>query len=188
MRGCGLNGLISFGKKTQNQNINIFRPLINFEKEHLNYVTNKVFNNHIEDPSNEDDKYKRVRIRKLINNLKNEGLDQNKFLLTINNLKDSNETIKFYVAKNIKDNSYIYQGKKKAVLNEEFFNQPHEVTFRSFVKIIKFVGGKYYTVRGKTAVNIIIRLKSETKSSFKLTLGNCIIHKVNNSIFVVKEH
>ena len=186
-RGSGLNGLVSFGQKTQNQNLNLIRPLINFEKEHLNYITKRVFYSYIEDPSNQDDKFKRVRIRKLIKNLKDEGLDKNKFLLTIKNLKDSNETIKFYVAKNLKDNSFVFQNKKKVVLNEEFFNQPHEVTFRSLTEIIKFVGDKYYSVRGKKVSNIINLLKLGTKSSFKLTLGNCIIYKVNQSIFIVKE-
>ncbi len=187
-RGSGLNGLVSFSKKTQKDKITILRPLISFEKKHLNYITTKVFKSYIEDPSNEDNKFKRVRIRKLIKNLQNDGLDKNKFLLTIKNLTDSNETIKFYVAKNLKENSYIYKDKKKIILNKQFFNQPHEVTFRSLSEIIKFVGNKYYPVRGKKVDNIIDKLKGEPRSNFKLTLGNCIIHKVNQSIIVVKEH
>ena len=187
-RGSGLNGLVSFGEKTQRDNVNIFRPLIGLEKKYLNYLTTKVFKTYIEDPSNKDNKFKRVRIRKFIKNLESDGLNKNKFLLTIKNLKDSNETIKFYVAKNLKDNSYFFKDKSKIILNEEFFNQPHEVTFRSFTEIIKFVGNKYYSVRGKKVDNIIDKLKKETKYSSKLTLGNCIIHKVNQSIIVVKEH
>ena len=187
-RGSGLNGLVSFSEKTHRDKINIIRPLISFEKKHLNYVATKVFNSYIEDPSNEDNKFKRVRIRKLIKSLKNDGLDKNKFLLTIKNLTDSNETIKFYVAKNLKDNSYIYKDKSKIILNEEFFNQPHEVTFRSLTEIIRFVGNKYYSVRGKKVDVIIDKLKGENKFSIKLTLGNCIINKVNRSIIVVKEH
>ena len=112
----------------------------------------------------------------------------NKFLLTIKNLKDSNETIKFYVAKNLTDNSYIYRDKSKIILNEEFFNQPHEVTFRSLTEIIKFVGNKYYSVRGKKVDTILDKLKSENRISPKLTLGNCIVYKVNKSIIVLKEH
>ena len=115
-------------------------------------------------------------------------MDKNKLLLTIKNLKDSNETIKFYVAKNLQDNSYIYKDKSKIILNKEFFNQPHEVTFRSLTEIIKFVGNKYYSVRGKKVDTIIDKLKGEAKISLKLTLGNCIIHKVNQSILVLKEH
>ena len=117
----------------------------------------------------------------------NDGLDKNKFLLTIKNLKDSNETIKFYVAKNLTDNSYIYKDKSKIILNEEFFNQPHEVTFRSLTEIIKFVGNKYYSVRGKKVDNIVDKLKGKTRISLKLTLGNCIIYKVHQSIIVLKE-
>ena len=187
-RGSGLNGLVSFGKKTQRGKLNILRPLISFEKKNLNYVTTKVFNSYIHDPSNEDNKFKRVRIRKLIKNLQSDGLDKDKFLLTIKNLTDSNETIKSYVEKNLKDNSYIYKNKSKVILNEEFFNQPHEVTFRSLTEIIKFVGNKYYSVRGKKVDIIIDKLKGKNKISLKFTLGNCIIHKVNKSIIVVKEH
>ena len=186
-RGSGLNGLVSFSEKTQTGNIDIVRPLINFEKKHLNYVTTKIFKSYIQDPSNEDNKYKRVRIRKLIKNLQNDGLDKSKFLLTIRNLKDSNETIKFYVTKNLKDNSCIYKDKSKIILNDEFFKQPHEVIFRSLIEIIKFVGNKYYAVRGKKVDYIIDKLKDQTRSSFKFTLGNCIIYKVNHSIIVVKE-
>ena len=66
--------------------------------------------------------------------------------------------------------------------------QPHEVTFRSLSEIIKLVGNKYYSVRGKKVDAIIDKLKGENKFSFKLTLGNCIINKVNQSIIVEKEH
>ncbi len=187
-RGSGLNGLVSFSENTKRDKVNLLRPMISFEKKYLNYVTTKVFKSYIEDPSNEDNKFKRVRIRKLIKNLQNDGLDKNKFLLTIKNLTDSNETIKFYVTKNLEDNSYIYKDKSKIILNEEFFNQPHEVTFRSLTEIIRFVGNKYYSVRGKKVDAIIDKLKGENKLSFKLTLGNCIIYKVNQSIIVEKEH
>ena len=187
-RGSGLNGLVSFSEKTLRDKVNIVRPLISFEKKHLNYVTKNVFKSYIKDPSNEDNKFKRARIRKLINHLQDDGLDKNKLLLTIKNLKDSNETIKFYVAQNLKDNSYIYKDKSKIILKEEFFKQPHEITFRSLSEVIKFVGNKYYSVRGKKVDKIIDNLKGVTKSSIKLTLGNCIIRKFNHSIIVAKEH
>ena len=187
-RGSGLNGLVSFSEKTLREKVNIVRPLISFEKKHLNYLTSNIFKSYIDDPSNEDNKFERVRIRKLIKHLQKDGLDKNKLLLTIKNLKDSNETIKFYVAKNLKDNSYIYKDKRKIILNKEFFNQPHEVTFRSLTKIIKFVGNKYYSVRGKKIETVIDKLKGETRISLKLTLGNCIIYKVNQTVIVLKEH
>ena len=43
-------------------------------------------------------------------------------------------------------------------------------------------------IRGKKVDTIINKLKGETRISLKLTLGNCIIYKVNHTILVLKEH
>ncbi len=186
-RGSGLNGLVSFGKTINKDKIKIIRPLLNFEKKDLIYLTNNFFKYYIDDPSNEDDKFQRARIRKLTKSLQAEGLDKKKFFLTIKNLKDSNETINFYVKQNLMDNSFFNKKKNIAFLKNEFFNQPHEVIFRSFSEIIKSVGRNYYSPRGKKIDRIIEIIKISTKSSVKLTLGNCLINKVNQSIIVTKE-
>ena len=187
VRGSGLNGLISLDEKTFYQEINLIRPLINFEKKDLTYIVSKVFDSYVDDPSNQDDSYTRVRIRKLIKNLQLEGLDNNKFFLTIKNLKLSNETIKYYVEKNLNENSFYSKNKSVIILKKEFFNQPHEIVFRSLMQVIKFIGKKYYTVRGRKLDSVIESIKLINNSSFKITLGNCIIKKVNNSILVSKE-
>ena len=57
--------------------------------------------------------------------------------------------------------------------------------FRSFVEIIKIIGKKYYPVRGKKIENIIQLIC--LKSSFKVTLGGCIIKKINGTIILTKE-
>ena len=186
-RGSGLNGLVSFGETTNKDNIKIIRPLLNFEKKDLIYLTNNVFKKYVNDPSNNDDKFKRVRIRKLTKNLQIEGFDKKKFFLTIKNLKDSNETINFYVKQNLKDNSFFNEKKNTAFLKIEFFNQPHEVIFRSFSEIIKSVGRNYYPSRGKKIERIIEIIKNYPNSTVKRTLGNCLINKVNQSIIVTKE-
>ena len=116
-----------------------------------------------------------------------EGLDKKKFFLTIKNLKDSNETINFYVKQNLIDNSFFNKKKNIAFLKIEFFNQPHEVIFRSFSEIIKSVGRNYYPSRGKKIDRIIEIVKNYPNSRLKFTLGNCIINKVKQSIIVTKE-
>ena len=80
LRGSGLKGLTSFGKTAEykKNSINIFRPLINVEKKDLIYLSRKVFNFFIEDPSNLNENFKRIRIRNLLKNLEKEGLDKKK--------------------------------------------------------------------------------------------------------------
>ena len=70
-------------------------------------------------------------------------------------------------------------------MNEIFFAQCNEVVVRSLTEVIKIVGKKYYSVRGKKIDKIIDLVKS--KSSFKVTLGGCLIKKVNRTVILSKE-
>ena len=184
LRGSGLNGMVSFDNKSIMHKVNILRPLLNLEKQDLIYVSKKVFNTYVKDPSNNDKNFTRVRVRNLIAKLETEGLDKKKFKLSIKNLKHANYAINFFYKKNLKENSIIL--KHKAILSEDFFNYPEEILFRSFSEILKLVGNKYFFVRGKKIERI---LKSLTKkTNVKYTLGNCIIEKINKTVIVLKEH
>ena len=185
LRGSGLKGLVSLDKKTQKNGVNLMRPLIDMDKKDLVYVSNYIFGSYVDDPSNKDEKFKRIKIRNFLNQLNLEGLDRNKFFLTIKNLKIANENIKFYTLKNLKENITTFKKKDAVVLKEDFFLQSNEVVFRSFAEVIKTVGKKYNFVRGKKVINIIDLLKSN--SSFKVTLGGCLIKKVNETVIISKE-
>ena len=187
VRGSGLNGLISFDKNTKykDKNLNILRPLLDLEKKDLLYISKEVFNFFVDDPSNINTVYKRTRIRNLLQALEKEGLDKKKLKLTINNLKDSNKTIKFYVDKNLEKNCFFFAGKNIYILNNNFFDQSHEVIFRSLTKIIQNLGNKYYPVRGKSINELINRIS--VKSFSKVTLGGCFIERVNETILISQE-
>ena len=185
LRGSGLNGLVSLDKETQRDAINLIRPLINFNKKDLIYLSNFIFGSYVVDPSNEDDKFKRVKIRNFLKQLSLEGFDRKKFFLTIKNLKFANENIEFYTKKNLEDNVTILSKKNNVILKENFFSQSNEVVFRSLTEVIKIVGKKYYAVRGKKIDKVIDLIN--TKSSFKVTLGGCIIKKVNETVILSKE-
>ncbi len=185
LRGSGLQGLISLDRETKKNGINLIRPLINIDKKDLIYISNYIFGSYIKDPSNEDDKFKRVKVRNFLNQLNLEGFDRKKFFLTIKNLKIANENIKFYTKKNLEKNVKILKKNQNAILTENFFSQSDEVIFRSLTEVIKIIGKNYYSVRGKKIDKIISLIKS--KSAFKVTLGGCIIKKVNETVILSKE-
>ena len=188
VRGSGLNGLISFGKNTKyrDQNLNIIRPLLDLEKNDLIHISKEVFNFFVKDPSNINKDYKRTRIRNLLHTLEKEGLDIKKLKLTINNLKDSDKSIKFYVERNLKKNSVFLEKKNIYILSYSFFDQAHEIIFRSLTNIIQRVGKKYYPVRGKS-INELMK-KINEKSFTKVTLGNCYVERVNETILISQEN
>ena len=188
VRGSGLNGLISFNKNTKyrDQDLYILRPLLNLEKKDLLYVSNKVFNFFVKDPTNINKDYKRTRIRNLLYSLEKEGLDVKKLKLTISNLKDSDKSIRFYVDRNLKKNVVFMNTKNLYILKTSFFDQSHEIIFRSLTKLIQKLGKKYYPVRGKSINQLI---ESINKRSFtRVTLGGCIIQRVNKTIMILQEN
>ena len=77
LRGSGLKGLVSLDKKNIINSISLLRPLLSLKKEDLIFISNYVFNFYIKDPSNLDEKFRRVIIRKLIGDLKENGLETN---------------------------------------------------------------------------------------------------------------
>ncbi|MDC1033530.1 tRNA lysidine(34) synthetase TilS [Candidatus Pelagibacter sp.] len=186
IRGSGLKGLVSLDKKTEIKKINLIRPLLKFSKKDLIFISTFVFNFFIKDPSNDDNKYTRIRIRKLINEFKQNGFDKDKFLLTVNNLKKSNKALLFYVEQNKKLNSSYNKNKEELILNKNFFDHPHEVIFRSISDLIKLIGGKYSAARGKKIDHILEQIKNN--SFVKVTLGGCVIKKLHQTVIISKEY
>src|SRR6056300_1164132 len=152
IRGSGLKGLVSLEKKTTIDEINLIRPLLEFEKKHLKY----------------------------------NGLENDKLFLTLKNLKCSDKVIQFYTEQNKRQNSYLDKENKKLFLNKLFFCQPYEVIFRSFSDSLKYIGGKYFSARGKKIDYILNLIEKGTLK--KETLAGCVIKKVNQTVIIAKEY
>ena len=185
VRGSGLKGLVSLDRISKINNMNLHRPLIDQRKDDLVLVSKKIFDFYVRDPSNNDEKFQRIRIRKLIEELRKDGLDRNKFLATIKNLKYSNNVINFYVAENLKQNTFFSNKDKRLILNKSFFLKSYEVVFRGLSDSLKKIGGKYYSARGKKLEKMIYGIQNNRL--FRATLGGCIVEKVNHTIIISKE-
>ncbi len=190
LRGSGLKGLSSFGniksKIKFDDKISIVRPLLDISKNDLRYISKNTFNFNIDDPSNNDENFLRVKVRKLVSKLEDGGLSFDKFKKTINNLNKSNFALDHYVKKNINENSNFLLLNKAVILNENFFKEPDEVVFRSFSEIIQKVGKKNSYSRGSKVENLVNYLKS-SKNTKKKTLSGCIIQKFEKSIVISPE-
>ena len=185
-RGSGLKGLVSLENKTNFNEINLIRPLLDFEKKDLEFISKQVFNFFVEDQSNNNDYFQRVKIRKIIYDFKMSGLEKDKLFLTLKNLKSSNKAIIFYTEQNKKINSYLDKKNEKIFLNKIFFNQPYEVVFRSFSDLLKKIGGRYFSARGKKIDNILQIIAKDALK--KETLAGCIIEKFNQTVIISKEY
>jgi len=201
LRGSGLKGLISFADFSirLEDGFRILRPLIKIQKKELIYISKNVFNFFLNDPSNENLGFQRSRIRKLILDLENEGLDKKKLDLTIDNLKSADLVIKIYVEENVKNNAKYLINNNQYILNQKFFiSQANEVVFRSFSEVLRKVSGKYYPPRGTKIKDAISKcmfsnykrkseINSKKEGNLKFTLGGCYIERINQTVIISKE-
>ena len=149
------------------------------------YVTQKYFKTYIDDPSNIDEKFLRVRIRKYRKQMEKEGLDTKKIIKTVDNLFSANQALNFYKNKAIyKHASFV--SKDRCLINKQIFSdEANEITFKFFADILSLISGKYYPPRSKKILNLIGRLKKDKFT--KSTLGGCLVEQENNFIIISKE-
>jgi len=186
IRGSGLTGLSSMQTNTiYNKQMKIIRPFLGFKKLDLKHVTLKFFKTYIKDPSNENEKFLRVRVRKYRKDMEREGLDTNKIINTVNNLVSANQALTFY--KNKALSKYVsFVSKDKCVINKQiFFQEAGEIVFKSFSDILSLISGTYYPPRSKKVISLINRLKKNTFK--KSTLGGCLVEEKDNFILISKE-
>jgi len=186
LRGSGLTGLSSMSVNAKyNNRLKIIRPFLSFKKRDLKYVTLNYFKTYIKDPSNKDEKFLRVRIRKYKKNMEKEGLDTRKIVKTVDNLVSANQAINFYKNKALYKHA-TFVSKNKCLINKQIFlEEAGEIIFKSFSDILSLISGTYYPPRSKKIVSLIERLK---KNKFnKSTLGGCVIEGKDNIILISKE-
>ena len=186
-RGSGLKGLSSLNIKRHSEDniLNLIRPLINTKKNELIYISKKVFKFYLTDLSNFKEKFLRTRIRNYLDKFKLDGLDINKVKLTLSNLQSANESINFYKEKSVK-NHVRYLQRNSCFVSYGLFNyESEEVIFRTISDIIPKISDSYYPPRGKDVKNLITKMQS--KKFKKSTLGGCIIEKIYNILIFRKE-
>jgi len=186
LRGSGLTGLSSMQKRARlNNKLKIVRPFLSFEKKDLRYVTLNYFKTYISDPSNKNEKFLRVRVRKYRKNMEKEGLNAKKIIKTVDNLFSANQALNFYKNKALQKHA-SFVSKSKCLINKKIFSEEaSEIIFKSFSDILSLVSGTYYPPRSKKIINLISRLKGNEFT--KSTLGGCVLEENDNFISVSKE-
>ena len=186
LRGSGITGLSSMTTSTKySKNLKIIRPFLNLDKIDLKHVTSSYFKTFIKDPSNKNDKFLRVRIRKYRRKMEQEGLNTKKIIHTMDNLLSANQALNFYKNKAIYKHASFLSKNRCLVSDKIFFDESSEIIFKFFSDILSLVSGTYYPPRSRKIINLISRLKKQAFN--KSTLGGCIIEKKHNFILISKE-
>ena len=184
-RGSGLQGLSSMKQKNKIGNdITLVRPLLEFKKKSLIKISKIIFGKYFKDPSNDNDKYLRTRIRKFRQKLEKSGINYDQIFRSIKNLASSRDTLNSYFDKIYKE-LIIYKNRQLLISIKKFEFLNREIKIKLLSKSFKELTKTYYSIRSKKIINLINQL--ETKADLKLTLAGCLVIKEKNHI-IIKKH
>lgn len=186
LRGSGLDGLCGMSAVSDYEGLQILRPFLQTPPQKLKDFLNKRNIKWVEDSSNQNEDFLRVKIRKFLPILEEKiGLDAEKITKAMSTLSRSKEYIETQTEKFIKNNcKNIYEIAMN--VSCKTLEQTHEeITYRFFVSVLKKIGKKHYQPRAEDVIRLQENIK---KPSFRgATLADCEIFKSQNKIWIVPE-
>ena len=99
-RGSGLKGLSAMKPTTMiDSKVKLVRPLLDVKKRFLQKISKKAFGKYFKDPSNNNLRYLRTKIRGLKKPLEKSGVKYDQIFKSIQNLSNSRTTLDGYFEK-----------------------------------------------------------------------------------------
>ena len=189
IRGSGVKGLSSLKVKSRYKNTKLIlvRPLLEYSKKSLIAYLSEQKQTYINDRTNYNNKYDRSRIRKLSQQLINEGLSKVRFKNVLKNLKNADNAINTAVSNYLEEQVKLIEKNIISFRSKEFISLPEEIQHRVLVKLCRFAGKSNKVPRSRSVQELINSIVKE--KSFKRTLNSCTfvgqkgvvnIHSENN--------
>ncbi len=185
-RGSGIKGLGAMRKFTQIGKLKIFRPLLELSPDLLRQISKSANIEPINDPSNENEDFERIRWRKILPALSKLGLDEKQFSILSKRFLRADSAIEEYcnlVAKK------IVQIDKFGVLHiggDDFFALNEEIKIRILQKSIQHIGNdnRPYNL---AKFEQLSEEMSDWQNFRARTIKKCKITLKNNFFTIVKE-
>lgn len=181
--GSGIYGLSGIPQMTDLNGVTVIRPLLNFSKEELQSFLLSEGVEWIEDPSNQNEHFARVRIRKVLSQYP-EFID--KIATASVNLSRAKEVVEYMLQNSLRE-LVSYPGSNVATFSVDKFNQlPQEIRFRMLAKLLQEIGGNLKPARGERIENLIAKIQAGL--AFKAsTLAGCLISRKREQIIIMEE-
>lgn len=170
-RGSGVDGLSAMAFESRHYGLKLVRPLLEFEKTELVAQLDQSGWSYKIDPSNEDTKYERVRLRKRKEELQKLGLSSKMIGLAASRLRRAkialNEVSNEFLAKN----AFISDYGTARIDQLAFFDAPDEIAIRALSKLLKLCGGSLEVANMARLENLMAKLKDDFSTNH--TLAGC---------------
>lgn len=178
LRGSGVDGVAGISISHKINGVNILRPLLEFSRDEIIATLKHYGIDWIEDPSNQNEKFERVRIRNLISSQVDKDTWLDRFSLLAKNARRTKDFLDLQVNKFIGGNVEISKlGYVKFKASD--FNIHEEMKLRVLAKLLMIVSGKKKRHRLSSLENVNFKSAS--------TLWDCQVVPKDGNVYIFKE-
>lgn len=146
-RGSGVNGLAAMAPSVIWDGVRLLRPLLSFSRARLQATLVALGQPWIEDPSNENPRFLRVRTRSLLPELQNAGISADRIVATAQRMRRVRTALEQITNQVVHDAVQLDPAGFAVLRLEALFTAPEEIGLRVLARILMVVGGQEYTPR-----------------------------------------
>jgi tRNA(Ile)-lysidine synthase len=191
-RGSGLDGLSAMGVRdafplSQFADLKIARPLLSFSHARTVATLRRRKQQWIEDPSNTNERFARVRIRRALDDLVEAGLSADRIALAVAHLRRARDAIDAAVVSLIANAAEISNWGYVIAEAKQFKQAPREVALRALARLIVVAGGAEFPPRFDSLEPVLDWLIGSSSPKGR-TLGGCrLTRRADGSILMARE-
>ncbi len=182
-KGSGLNGLKSINEIRHEDRIQIQRPLLSLSRSLTTEILRSTGNEWVDDPTNDDERFERVKIRNNISLLSSFNISSDNLTKTIQRLARAHESISFFTNLVSEELVELSELGHANVNFDKLRYYPKEIILRVFAKALTDVNGGNVSLSSLEAVFAEL-IKTERSK----TLNGCQIIPQKNKYVIVREN
>lgn len=186
-KGSGLDGLggIQACSFYQDTNLALMRPLLDVSKDDLLTFcrTHKI--PHVKDPSNENPKFARIRLRQALPVLEAEGLSEKRLAVTAQRLSRARAALDYYTAQ-LFDHSVTLAKNRASIKLTALTGAPEEIRTRVIRRVLAELSGVGHGPRLETLEDRLSTFFAAGGAAKRFTLGGFLFSQdVKKDIFLI---
>ena len=182
----GPEGLSGIRRNTVVGGLRILRPLLKISKGRLIATCSALNQGWVVDPSNQDTRYCRVKIRQLMPYIEKTGLESNKMIRLASAMEKLRNAFDNFSVSFIKNNGGILKTGIAWINLSSFEKLPNKFKELLLLRLLVIIGGASWPSSKKKINRLIDSLKQEKVT--RITLGGCVIEKtILGKIWIYRE-
>lgn len=186
-RGSGVDGLSAMGPVIETASVRLLRPLLDMPKARLRATLAEAGAPHIDDPSNDDPSFARVRFRQAAPMLESEGLTPKRLCDTARRMARARQALDQAAAGLLARAATLHAEGYGYLDRAALCAAPEDVALRALARMLGCIGGTPYPPRLERLERLHAALTGSTGLQSARTLLGCRIAPAHDQVLICRE-